>query len=545
MNGTLFALRLRIPIVTLLIALLTGACSSGACPDDTFAGGADLYVAKSCGEDGADGSKDAPLATIGAAIAKAAAGQTILVADGTYGEALVVDKALTLRGAGASKVTITPPSGSVGLIASGGALRVETLTVDSATLVGIATDGIDATLKGVVVTGVKRGKVDGKPIGGHGVQAIGGGALRLQGVRIVENTGTGLLAQGVAKVSIVSPDFMTDPQLNARSPGKAGIVSPDFDGGGGADVTGNWGGGIAIVSPDFMPGKSDDPKHDDAKGIVSPDFSSGGALIANNRRFGVALYGANGKLEGTAIRDTEKHSAESFADGLVVAGSAAVGAQEVAVAGTSIVTGNARAGVLTIGDKDAKVAHRTTIDGDVSANLLGGAWAQGGSAQLVVGDKAVLDNNRIVGVAGTSGALLTIGAALVSSTQKVSWSGGRTDEDSIGDGIGLFDGARAALTGTRLQGNARAGLMIDGAAVKGGVADITAKGVKVTGGGYGVVFNKGISGGAALVNGGGVEVGSKVGKKVLEDASFSVQQSACQAAAGGKSDCSPPVPPMK
>lgn len=520
----------------LLAAATFTGCASGACDDVTFASG-DLFVAQGCGAADGDGSRAAPFLTIQAALNKAGAGQTIAIATGTYAESLTSSKSVALSGG--AGVVIAPPDGTPGLVATGGALTVRDLTVQGATLAGIAVSGIDATLINVTIKDSKRGKENGLPVGGHGFQAIGGAKVRLENVVIKDNTGTGVLAQGTGSVTIIDPSFMTDPNASAGGGvGKAGIIDPSFDTGAGAKIANNYGGGVAIIDPSFSPAKTDDPT-----GIIDPSFSTGGLQVKGNRTFGIALFGATAKIAATAIYDTTKHTGEDFADGLLVTNTAASPTLDVALSGNSIVANNGRAGVLLASGTDAKNALRGTIDADISGNALGGAWSQGTAAELHVGAKSMFSGNSVVGIGATGGSLLDVAAATVQDTKKVAWQAGGGDDAAIGDGIGLFDGARATLNGTKLTNNARAGLIIDKAASAGGAPDVTATAVSVTGGSFGVVLNKGTSGGDKLV-GGGVTVGADVKTALLKDADFAVQRSACDAS-NGKSDCTPSKPALK
>jgi parallel beta-helix repeat protein len=81
---------MRTTVAGLLSLILAGAISAGVAAD-TAEGSATHAVA-------VDGSGD--FTTIGEAIAAAAEGDTVLVAPGEYAEAIVIDKDLTLKGAG-------------------------------------------------------------------------------------------------------------------------------------------------------------------------------------------------------------------------------------------------------------------------------------------------------------------------------------------------------------------------------------------------------------------------------------------------------------
>ncbi len=125
--------------------------------------------------------------TIGAAISKASAGDTISIAAGTYAETdIVITKDLTLAGAGANKTTIdgTAPSDSRVIDVRSGTVRVSGVTIwggNASAGGGVANTGI-LTLYEVVVTGNI-----GKGNGAGGIFNTGGGKLTLLSSAVSNN----------------------------------------------------------------------------------------------------------------------------------------------------------------------------------------------------------------------------------------------------------------------------------------------------------------------------------------------------------------------
>jgi|GEM_PF-3517502 len=530
-NGTWTVL-----LAVVVAALIGGGCTSSPCEEGTFSGSGTLYVAASCGSDSGDGSKESPLATIGAAIKNASAGDKIRVAAGTYEEALSLTSAVALLGEGSGKTVIKPSTGAIAIQAVKANLTVSGIGIVGGGPVGILVQDGEFDATDVLIEDVRRTKTpEGKLIGGHGIQVSNTAKATMRDIGVVGCSGAGVLAASVGNVSIVAPFFQEDPASSARAGGKAGIVAPFFDEAGSKKIAGNRLGGIAIVAPFFSPnpGKTDDPK-----GIVAPFFHSGGVNVSGNYSFGVALFGASAKIEASAITDTIHPTSTDFADGVVVAGGGAN--TEVAIAKSTVVSGNQRAGMLiAAGEKtDAKVG----IDGDISLNAVGGVWAHGSSTAVAVGDSARLHANRVAGLVAVNKAHAVIGAATIDRTVRRQYGLTLGDASNIGDAVGFFEGATGSLKNTKLVENGRAGIVIDNPGkAKSGAVDVVATGVEVTGGGYGIVVNKGSGDVEALKDKTAVSVGGKVGTAFKTDAAFDVRHSPCDPK-DGKADCKPPAP---
>ncbi|MFL5309015.1 MAG: right-handed parallel beta-helix repeat-containing protein [Myxococcales bacterium] len=99
----------------------------------------------------ADGSAGKPFASIAEALRAAPPGALVRIAEGTYAEALVLEKAALLVGAGMAKTRLVAPAGQVApVVRVQGDARVELrgLAIESAA-VGLAVDGGGVRLQGV------------------------------------------------------------------------------------------------------------------------------------------------------------------------------------------------------------------------------------------------------------------------------------------------------------------------------------------------------------------------------------------------------------
>ena len=98
-------------------------CDVGAFEAEAPAPADQLYVAQD-GDDANDcRSPQTPCATIGAAIALAAGGDTVNVGPGTYTDTLTIDRDLTIIGAGGGQRVLTVAGGATSLVARGVTLR--------------------------------------------------------------------------------------------------------------------------------------------------------------------------------------------------------------------------------------------------------------------------------------------------------------------------------------------------------------------------------------------------------------------------------------
>ncbi len=140
----------------------SGGCVSVSrpCPSDGFppapVGGPALYVRP--GATG-DGTRSAPLGSIAAALARASAGTTVLLAPGRYAEIVVPPAGVAIEGACASGTILAPTLDSRDLPGTfhveRGVVALRHVTID-APRIGISALGGDLTLEGVVIASARR-----------------------------------------------------------------------------------------------------------------------------------------------------------------------------------------------------------------------------------------------------------------------------------------------------------------------------------------------------------------------------------------------------
>jgi hypothetical protein len=464
----------RAAVLTLIAALAAGCSGDGdakACADAVFAtsavsGARAVHVAAGCGDDQGDGSRDAPFATIAAAAAAAKPGDTLLVAAGSYAEGVALPAGVHLEGAGADAVTIAPPAGKRGVEVPAGAaeIRVAGVRVEGATSSGISSKGAPLLVAAVAVHGTKPGDTAaGGEAPGHGVVAQGAGALRIESSVISDNAGLGVGAYGSGPVTIIDPIFDGGP--SGTFEGGVAIIDPIFAPA--SQISGNGAGGVAIIDPIFAPGGKTD-------GEV-PSLTLHATDVLDNKGYAVAVFGGSVSVVRSALCGSRAAAGSDIADGLVLA------------AGSDA----ARVGAAVV---------------DASSVIADNGRAQGSDAKVRLGAGARVVDNALVGVGVTGGARLEGKGAVIERTRNRTFNPiGGGDPESIGDGVGVFEGGGAVLEGCTFDANARAGLLGHRVGVDAqGAAVLDVKGNTFKGGDYGIAINaegaKGISDTTLITN---------------------------------------------
>ncbi|MGZ3449097.1 MAG: hypothetical protein ACXVEF_05835 [Polyangiales bacterium] len=159
------------------------ACRSvGECVDP---GGDGLFVDAAKGDDANDGSKSAPVATIGAALARHP--PRIVVGKGTYAGALTIDSAVTIVGRCAEEVVIAAPPSSLVTVTANAALDLSGVTIggDGGSVLAFSAQSGESSLRNVRIRGHQ-----------VGIQSTAtSGRLRISDV-LIEDAQSGLGAEG-------------------------------------------------------------------------------------------------------------------------------------------------------------------------------------------------------------------------------------------------------------------------------------------------------------------------------------------------------------
>lgn len=420
----------RLPVL-ILAALPLAGCGDGArsCSDLSFPAppadaGDPLFVAAGCPADGADGTREHPYSRIGDALAEASAGRTILVAEETtYDEDLVIDKPVHLLGsppetAGRDATTTIRPRLGPGVVVSKGVTGVEVrgLVIERAKGAGIwVAEGASATLDGIRI---------------HAVELDGDGRY-----------GYGILASEGATASVVRTSIDDAPAIGIYFAGATGSIDEVEVQGVGSH------GGIRLEDTT-------------AKVTIRE------ATVSGCGEIGILVASSTAKIEVATISGI-RLGASGVGDGIVVMrrrgpDGAYLNEARADIEG-AVITQAARVGVMFSDGATGSLAHSTVASCAPSAAFGAGVWLQSGAGgeEGVLVTKSRIRNNTFLGVGLTSGAT----GRILDNLQIDETAAGlvlvQGEYASVGDGLGVFRGARATVESNVLGSNGRQGAIFD------------------------------------------------------------------------------------
>lgn len=424
----------RLPVL-ILAALPLAGCGGNeepACKDMSFPAppsdaGEPLFVASACVGTGADGTREHPFSRIGDAIQAASPGQTILVAEETsYDEELVIDRPV--------HILASPP---------------ETTPEDASTMIRPAVGPgviVSPGVTGVVVRGlvIERAK-------GAGVWIAAGASAKLDGVMIhaVEldgdgHYGYGILASDGASAEIVRAAVDGAPSIGIYVKGATATIDQ-------VDIHGVDGHGAVRL--------------EDATAPVTVREVS----ISGCGEIGILVASSTATIEDVTISGVML-AKSGVGDAIVVMrrrgpDGAYLGDAHADIDG-AIITQAARVGVLFSDGATGSLVNSTVLSCAPNASFGAGVWLQsaaGGEEGVLVSKNNIRDNT-FLGVGVTSGATARIleNYEIDGTSDGLLFVGDQYA--SVGDGLGVFDGARATIASNRIGDNARHGVIFDGAA---------------------------------------------------------------------------------
>ncbi|KYF87396.1 nuclease [Sorangium cellulosum] len=461
-----------------------------------------VYVDPSyAGADG-DGSEARPVTTLEAALERVADGGTIALADGTYDEPAVITRPVAIAGRCASRVRIR---------------GVSPLVVPPA-IVAVLGAG-EVTLRGLEIGG-----------DGAGVVAKGSSAVTLERVHIKGAANAGVLSGDGARVS-VAESWIEGTRAGAAGDGMGALADAGgalfvresaVTGSRAAGVAALYAGASAAVVGSLVEGTSPSERLRDGEGIVARDgaeVSVERTAVVGNRLSGIVATGsASATISGVLVEGTMPGSLEpSYGVGVYAASRARVAID------SSVLLGNAEIGVAVLGEGTAATMTRSLVQetvaaaplsllggfgvavargaalrlhdsaivrnrgtgvhvGDLSAELVatgnlvegtiaGGAWGDGAGVSVIEG-RATLASNVLRDNEGTG---LAVGYAGTEATVTGNLVEGHVAPDRrapAGQGIVIYRGATAALSGNLIRGSRSVGVLA-GAELPGGKVEIT------------------------------------------------------------------------
>lgn len=382
------------------------------------------YVDAAYSGGGSDGSAAKPWTTIGDAIAAAAPGAIVAVAEGSYVEDVEIQsKPLRLWGRCASLVEI--------VAASAGFATLAVLDgADGTEIRGVALRGAGA---GLLVSGSQDVSLDGAWIHDNDSRGVsveagsGATALVVRGSLVEHNHGDGVFAAG-AELD-VEGSVVRDTLPLAGKGGEGVTAFPEL-------------GAPAVVSV-------------------------AGSLVENNRESGVLAIRSEVEIRGSVVRDTAPNSQGVRGWGVHAQSESDVHSKLTVVG--SLFERNHRFGVHVLASDatvETTVVRSTLADDDGKSDTGYGVLAEGyvddGGAATLVLRSSLVEDNRVIGVAGI-GAALTLEGVVARTTQ--SGSAGQAGAGVTVSGDPAFlEPTTLTVRGCVVEGNHEAGIGATGAA---------------------------------------------------------------------------------
>ena len=455
---------MRKVLALLGVTWAVGGCSGGAaqapapdrCAAATFpakpaAASRALYVAASCGGDGA--TPATPVGTIAAALAVATPGTAVLVAPGTYAENVRIEQpSIWLLGAdeGASGeappvVIAAPEPYAVSVKAAGSGAVLRGLHVKSPVGVGIWVAGAGTEAAPVRV---EASRVDGatapaaQPYG-YGIMGIGSKGLVVTNTDIRDSAGVGFL---IGESSVV----MTRSHVSGSGKGGVRAESSNAEKGQrgvvleGNTIEGNREYGLALFSTTAVVGGASEASANTIRGTVMGQVSGDGVIVA-------PLQGGASRVEVQIEGNRIEGNART---GALVSAVSASGPRGIVLARNLIGTNG------SVGSEAAASAH-----------FGAGVWVQGAAGAAGVGGDVgvVLRANTVSGNSHVGIGMMGAARGRVEANQIANTASGTIRDDltlatvTLGDGVSIQSKAVAAVEGNDVRACFRLGALFDDA----------------------------------------------------------------------------------
>ncbi len=436
------------------------ACPAGDWPEGLPAGVPVLYV-RAGGPAGGAGTQASPFGSITAALAAAAAGTILALAKGTFDEAVVLPRGITLWGACVSQSHLAPSTVGTALatiLVLGDAVAVRNLHVGGVLPAVVLTRaGTAVELKDLVISGA------------HDVGLVAGGAVTVTGSRVVirgtlprvgvNDLGEGLLVNGGAQVDLswVAVEACRTTAVDVYGAGTRVRLSDSVVRGTLSQLnTGAFGEGLFVHKQGRIEGVR-----------IAIERNTLAAVSAEN---GGQLSLTDAVLSDTAIGDPTLDS--GF--GALITSGGVVDLHRV------LILRPLAAGVLLVDDGSALDVTDLVVRDTLGQTGRPGAF--GIQVSGVAGFKALrlgLERTRGIGLAAGKGAVIGLEDVTARDTEALPSDAG------FGSGFSADLGSKWTVTRARVEDTQCIGIQIKGAGTSVDFFDATVRGTRACSGGIG------------------------------------------------------------
>jgi len=352
-----------------------------------------------------DGSQDSPFGSISTALAGSSA--VVLVADGSYAEALRINRSVRVI---AANTTLSAPDKH--------AIKIS--------------GAVDVSLSGLRVQGAT----------GTAIWLDGGAKGSIDQTQVIATEGIGILVTA-SDLQLTNSEIAGSSSIGVELfGGSKGIIDDNC-------LTANTGGGI----------RADDSGSDSEPLLMRRNE------LTSNREFGIAVVGSKAIIDDNCINSTAL--GQDGADGIVVISSASSTSDAQVI--HNEITGNARIGVWfdavatgLIDDNDINDNGAGPLASG-SPRIGAGIWLRGAGSDAPI----AVTNNRMKGnstyaVGASTATAAKLDSNVIKATKGTLFNTG-IEFETVGDGIALFSGSSALISNNAVSGSERAGVFLDSA----------------------------------------------------------------------------------
>jgi parallel beta-helix repeat protein len=483
----------QIPIPDQGCVSIDGPSGCGAAPWGTIADAPEnIYVNPSYTGPAGNGTKNAPLLTLQAALTKATFGSRVVLAAGTYPESVSISKAVEIIGrcpslvkitgsaAGTALIAISGAPGLVslrqlqlaapgaGLLASNGMVNLDALWIRETVSVGIVVSSADVSITRSLLQDIAPGT---NGTSGNGINVFNNGKLTMTESAIVRARTQGVSVSGGGAASIKDSLIeSTNPQQSDSQYGYAVTATSTTVTIDGSALVGNrlsavsaYGGGAeATITNSVIEKTLADLKTNTSgvgvTGLSGAVISASGCVLRDNKGSGISLDGGGTSmtLSRTLIQGTQPQPSDQK-NGVGVALSKGA---KITMTDAALIQ-NRDAALALFDPLTTAIVTGTLMEGtEVSAfDQTAGAGVFAQSDAKATLDKIAVLSNHSMGVFVANNADVTLSNSLIEDTAA-------NPAGSHGMGLWATKPKALAVRATRILGSRVAGILIQAGPAK-------------------------------------------------------------------------------